>query len=1834
MRDTTALTLKGEGVEAVIEVRMTTPLGDENELDARLESVLAEYLRAVEAKQPVDQESFIAGHPEIAEELRAFFANHAALERVTAPLRENAVELTLALPSVVNDDSRLKFVGDYELLGEIARGGMGVVYRARQVSLNRPVAVKMIIAGQLADESAIRRFRQEAEAAASLDHPHIVPIYEVGEHAGQQYFSMGLVEGSSLAARVAAGPMPAREAAELVRTVAAAVQFAHERGVIHRDLKPANILLDAQGRPRVTDFGLAKRTSDGNSLTETGQVLGTPSYMPPEQVQAKEIGPTADVYALGAILYALLTGRAPFAAATAMETMLQVLAAEPVSPRQLIPNLPRDLETIVLKCLEKQTTWRYATAAELVAELDRFLAGEPIRARRPGVVEQGVRWLARQQRSVALAIIVAIGTAGLVIGGIVGTAVYRKSLEGQLLLDTEHPRLIAEILTPAGDKVLPAFTVPTQQSLPLTAGEYVIRAAGKDFLSEDFHVRIERGQPQQLKLSLDTQTLWPTEQIIGASQLIPGKDGSAATLLDLHEGGLKLSSPTSKPELWSRKFQPLEDEKLKAIPRFDWQWSNSETGSHVRNYRPFVVLPPPHLNDDRQGDIVLACRHHPVLIAINGNDGKTLWAYAPQELNDIAQRLAARPASSGPWPRTGAVIAPPLVLPDLDGDGVVDFIIAALLVAADLKTDKPQPQRVIDAVSGKTGQRLWSYPLPTDWFQLMNVSDIPRGATWLLRGSGTGGGGHIMHPYGNTFREFCQDKVFGEQIAVPYAPQPIRVKGEEVISCVAGTRLIFLDPKTGKENLPPQTPSFFPHIEPRVVHQQGAGQDDALLLAQEINETRRAKTAMTGHGLVLWSPAEGKPIWQRAIYYANYNKDTRAYQPLPRWPLVADLNGDGTDEVITADGTSLDQAAGFYPAESTRAWGGLTLLGKTQMDAAVWKCKLETVDQQVDQCTVGPDINGDGWRDVFAANIFARGYDSARVYVDAISGKTGEILWSSGELIDLRQNSQVEHEVVGDIRWWNESQLIVPVLHGQEGKSAGLFIFSAIDGRFLRQASDLILWQIADGDGDGLDDLFFMKPTDRTAGPIDADRGGQLISIRGETPAAWKQSGSSWQAGDDYNGDGQADAINRQVEYVAGKQLIAARSGTDGQILFHTAARTAIWVGAEVVPLHADLNGDQVADFVAVDSHRGGSSGFGTPAIHAFSGKTGRELWIPTVNVRLIKQTLLIEACDLDQDGRGELIHIAELDLATTPSAAPASNPPLCLVVMDGMNGQLRWHQQLNDRSLQTGQSQTLAIATGDLNHDGTLDIIVPAVIVKNQCPELRAYDGKTGKQLLSDLPLPGNGGQMVIEHMPIPVAADITGDGRPEILVQDFFRPDELQNRAINSYKRVEDRISSPTEAAAAGRQFTSRLHCFDEQGKTLWTYDTPTGGAESQVYDGMPLPHFRSRPLIVARGNGEKPAICIWLWGADWRKAVGKIILLNHEGHELWQHAVQTPIGNRHFRPWNLDVNGDGREEILFVDHEGMTALDIDTHEPLWQKNFTTMNCTPLGVYPGDEKIAPHLVVVVGRQVRAWGGPTGELAWSCSGLPQPHQLLELPRDTQLLARRGGLPQVLWSKGPEAVCFTSQSVLGSAQAKISKSPVSIAKRDLRFQRPLPWINAGDHPFTPFGRPVTLLAGLFYTLALALFPGYLLWQMSWRRQWSLGFFLLIPVAVGLLLFAFQQPFAERPSSATAAKLWLATFGLPAVLGVIFITRWLLQGRWHLPLSYFALLVIWSGVLITSWLALDLRHCSPLEYYSWDRWWVVLVMAAHSTAVFVTFSTAAITAWRWTRALWVAKKPTR
>ena len=361
--------------------------------DEMLAAVLSEVADQAAGGREPSLEQTIQRYPDLEEDLRHLWGAVMLAGAVGTHANDATAGFDSSELQPVGFELPARF-GDYELLEELGRGGMGIVYRAHQISLDREVAIKMLLRGQLATPADEARFRHEAESAARLNHPGIVPVYEVGEQDGRLFFSMQFIEGETLASLLKSKPLPPRYTARILSAVARAIHYAHEHGVLHRDLKPSNILIDAGGDPHVTDFGLARRVSAAESLTNTGAVLGTPTYMSPEQAGGNrgEVGPLSDVYSLGSVLYHALTGRPPFQAASPVDVVLMLLEQEPLPPRLLNARADRDLAMIALRCLQKPQDLRYPSAKALADDLTAYLADEPVAARSGQVSQIVARW--------------------------------------------------------------------------------------------------------------------------------------------------------------------------------------------------------------------------------------------------------------------------------------------------------------------------------------------------------------------------------------------------------------------------------------------------------------------------------------------------------------------------------------------------------------------------------------------------------------------------------------------------------------------------------------------------------------------------------------------------------------------------------------------------------------------------------------------------------------------------------------------------------------------------------------------------------------------------------------------------------------------------------------------------------------------------------------------------------------------------------------------------------------------------------------------------------------------------------------------------------------------------------------------------------------------------------------------------------------------------------------------------------------------------------------------------------------------------------------------------
>jgi eukaryotic-like serine/threonine-protein kinase len=419
----------------------------EAEPEAAIELIYGEFLLREELGESPSLDEYLLDYPRYAARLRSQVELHRALAGGTAARKESTFRPVYTYSQSTQNAARWPELTNFVILEELGRGGMGVVYRARQRRPARTVALKMLLAGACASPELLDRLRNEAEAVARMQHPHVVQIFEVTEHDGLTCLVLEYVAGGTLAQKIGGTPQPVNEGARLIETLARTMHQAHAQGIIHRDLKPANVLLSADGTPKITDFGLAKLSEGGLSLTATGETLGTPSYIAPEQIDARSsVGPQADVYALGAILYELLTGRPPFRGESTQETIRQVIFDEPIPPSRLRPQLSRDLETICLKCLEKEPRRRYHSAEVLAGELRRFLDGKPIQARPVGPAGRLWRWGRRDPKTAGLtAAVVALLAAGFVGAGIAAIQFQRSFYrERQLLQNERRARDLAE----------------------------------------------------------------------------------------------------------------------------------------------------------------------------------------------------------------------------------------------------------------------------------------------------------------------------------------------------------------------------------------------------------------------------------------------------------------------------------------------------------------------------------------------------------------------------------------------------------------------------------------------------------------------------------------------------------------------------------------------------------------------------------------------------------------------------------------------------------------------------------------------------------------------------------------------------------------------------------------------------------------------------------------------------------------------------------------------------------------------------------------------------------------------------------------------------------------------------------------------------------------------------------------------------------------------------------------------------------------------------------------------------------------------------------------------
>ncbi len=958
--------------------------------------VLDEYLESLKAGTAPSREELLARYPELELQLDACLAG-------------------LTFLHAANHGSVPSQLGDFRILREVGRGGMGAVFEAIQVSLGRRVALKVLRFGSVSDKEAIERFQREAETVATLHHTNIVPIYFVGSEQGVNYYAMQFIEGRNLAELMAdhgADILPSQVAGWALQA-AEALSHAHRRGVIHRDVKPSNLILDKDDRLWLTDFGLARRQADV-TLSLSGMLLGTPRYMSPEHASAstKRIDHRSDLFSLGVTLYELLTHRPAFEGEAAHDVIHQILVDQPPPIRQLNPEVPKDFETIVMKCMAKEPESRYASADDLAADLRALLEDRPIRARRASPVEQATRWIKQNQRSVSQMSSAVMLTLALTLTSLLAWSSYQSWNASAIKLSAQRPPLVAEFLDDSGEAIR-TETLPMQNAIDLPAGQYDLRVSADGVFSQNFRVALDRGNtganytvnvndqwlttPRAVEHSYDVFDLGPEHGIVRWS-----RKGVEVQ---------KLQGPNFE---WSLDLSPQTEALLKSSPAY----VNPKRSIHrasgglgaSNESRPWIVQEFVDVNQDGVGDLICAARHQAWVVAISGTGSGVLWFIGlSEELADeaYAQRAASVSASRS------AVLQPPIQCSDIDGDGMNDLVVSVLSLGKSMKTHNRvhDCRRWFEAISTKTGKSIWRYEIPDQFFALSNQQQIPYELRWFsdYYNGRSGSGGQTVHHGQYYLRTPPYVVQTGDHAYRPTRAcvLPRRDKQADVIACVAGEHLVQINAATGKPIVSPYPLGFYPGTDIQWADVDGDGDPEAVTLEEiptKPNDPPDPK-------LVVWSLAKQQVLWTKPLN-AYWPRGFSENLSRPKWPLVVDLDADGKSEVIVPHGRSHAPNTIAGGSQNQALPHGKLVVLEGESGRERWGQSIITIDASIDYFIDGPDLDEDGVRELFVASFDGRG---EYLHVDAFAGSSGGCLWGTRK--KWKSGMFDSHRVIG-LDWW------------------------------------------------------------------------------------------------------------------------------------------------------------------------------------------------------------------------------------------------------------------------------------------------------------------------------------------------------------------------------------------------------------------------------------------------------------------------------------------------------------------------------------------------------------------------------------------------------------------------------------------------------------------------------------------------------------------------------------------------------------------------------------------------------------------------------------------------
>lgn len=1646
-------------------------------------------------------------------------------------------------------------LGDFQIVRQIGRGGMGAVFEAEQISLKRKVALKILWVTSGQQEEARERFQREATTVANLHHTNIVPIFAVGEEQGFDYYAMQLIDGQSLdiVLRQSKEGLDWKRVANWGLQAAEALAHAHERGVVHRDVKPSNLILDSSARIWLTDFGLAK-SPDDQSLSFAGAMIGTPRYMSPEQASAASnlVDHRSDIYSLGASLYELLSGRPVFDGDSPLHVIQQILKEEPKRLDKVQPEVPRDLVTVVMKCLNKDPSQRYASAKELADDLRSVSEGRPIKARRASTLEVFGKWLNRHAkvvRNVGASLVVVAFAIGIVVWSLASWKSYRLAY---LRLISARESVVASVTDVQGNPIGSSISLPTQAPLEIEAGSYRVRLASPGIPSIESTVRLD---PQSsVEFEVD-----PHANLV-------------ADPLPERMGYRVFDEPRGTIVSWDTKTFRFESKLELANPvREEWNQSDLKWKGSITQ-----VVGLGRVDSKEHVEVVVAQSNVSSLWAIASDRG-LLWKQSFSTSNPSTSFSAEEDVR-------GDVLTPPLLVTDVDGDAYQDLLVSIGQNPNEPRTDVDQVRRFVALLSGKSGRILWRYDIPNEFFAGRANQPIPRVFWWELADpfqTGMQNQSESIVRQGRLLRHL--DRTTNRNAPHCETPQVqlVRVDGITKVGVQAASRLQLLHLENGAPFEDTKDLHCLPSV-PSIVLDLNGDQSDDLLVIESLpavaNGVRGTMMPMVPQTRILaWSVSEGKKLWERIL--ATELPPTVGLRSMPVWPVISN------DRMLVPNQCNLQ--AGYLG--QSLPWSGLEAI-RIETGETSWNLPIPNADSRLHHFTsqnLWPGLQGEV---VFVASIWGT---PLQLIVECRNRLDGKLLWLQREPLSDTA------DVVEGIEHIAEERTVQVLLGG--GRSTKLLkAFDEQTGRLKYQIPTFERFERKDLNQDGCKELCIYRDLGTEYAPRV-----QLTIAQSQEGEQWSALDDPYELGADFDQDGVQDLL-------VGKDLvIRAVSGATGAPLwtYHAPAPVHAWkfqtfetsmrewtdvlspiMYQEQLPT-AKTHQRSTAGMALREAWDIDHDGTGDVLVQAvcktaraqspvqiLSGRTGKVLWKIEEESGTSIDPPNLQPWDLNGDGQLEILRIHASRTIRNTTAGPTAP-------WDATLYQVGSSEPLWSRSIIAGDSHSIVdqlrmaayprAKVMRSNSDEYWDLLcmTTETVLGVETPKY-CWTVLSGKDGTASSPRIVQENGEPLEMLDRAITADVNGDGRTELLTMHFVEGKPESERG---------RIAVLELWNASNRE-------------KLWEW-------KRQVHERFGIENSRppSKPLAVySRSGAVRFALPIVdEKGDDW------ISLVSADGITFHEIMLQRSDKDTSKGPFCRigDVDGDGDQELL-CDDQGLRAIDVWKEGREW-KRYDVIPSDPsvqIQVVHFDSQNrllrATHSTM---RWVKAWNADTGDLQWTVYGprlAKRGHSTVQVLQSFEM---ESGWVHFSGGQGMHCVrqgrmAEAHRSFLSPSYDRLGSGPID----DFRWKRPLPWAQAVDQELG-FGLPPKLPLFMAFVLSasgLLLLAPWIVYRLYCIQQLTMtGAFLGLVSIVGLDMAFFANSFplsVFQVSPTPIEKLELAIQYAPFWLGILLVPKWIYEGRFRLMVFWLAMTVLCTlgMACLAIWRSVDLSPWAEGESFAW------------------------------------------